>query len=56
MQVGRSFSQSQEGTGLGLAISRDLARAMDGDIVVTSEIEKGSQFRLILPRAKAGAP
>ena len=55
VQVGRSFSQSQEGTGLGLAISRDLARAMDGDIVVTSEIEKGSQFRLILPRAKPGA-
>ena len=53
VQVGRSLSQSSEGTGLGLAISRDLARAMDGDIVVTSELEKGSQFRLILPRAKA---
>jgi signal transduction histidine kinase len=52
VQVGRSLSQSQEGTGLGLAISRDLARAMDGDIVVTSEVEKGSQFRLILPREK----
>jgi len=25
---------------------------MGGDVVVTSELEKGSQFRLILPRAK----
>jgi PAS domain S-box-containing protein len=53
VQVGRSLTQSNEGTGLGLAISRDLARAMGGDIVVTSELEKGSQFRLILPRAKS---
>jgi len=52
VQVGRSLTQSHEGTGLGLAISRDLARAMGGDIVVTSEPENGSQFRLILPRAK----
>jgi PAS domain S-box-containing protein len=52
VQVGRSLTQSNEGTGLGLAISRDLARAMGGDVVVTSELEKGSQFRLILPRAK----
>jgi signal transduction histidine kinase len=52
VQVGRSLTQSHEGTGLGLSISRDLARAMGGDVVVTSELEKGSQFRLILPRAK----
>jgi signal transduction histidine kinase len=51
VQVGRSLTQSHEGTGLGLAISRDLARAMDGDILVTSVVEHGSQFRLILPRA-----
>jgi PAS domain S-box-containing protein len=50
VQVGRSLSQSQEGTGLGLAISRDLARGMGGDIVVTSEHQKGSRFTLILPR------
>jgi PAS domain S-box-containing protein len=50
VQVGRSLTQSQEGTGLGLAISRDLARGMGGDLVVTSEHQKGSRFTLILPR------
>ncbi|HUQ98969.1 MAG TPA: PAS domain-containing sensor histidine kinase [Gemmatimonadaceae bacterium] len=50
VQVGRSLTQPHEGTGLGLAISRDLARAMGGDILVTSVVEHGSQFRLILPR------
>jgi PAS domain S-box-containing protein len=53
VQVGRSLTQSQEGTGLGLAISRDLARGMDGDIVVTSVPQKGSRFRLILPRTRS---
>jgi PAS domain S-box-containing protein len=50
VQVGRSLTQPHEGTGLGLAISRDLAIAMGGDIVVTSVVGHGSQFRLILPR------
>jgi PAS domain S-box-containing protein len=55
VQVGRSLTQGHsQGTGLGLAISRDLARGMGGDIVVSSELGKGSQFRVTLPRAPSG--
>jgi GAF domain-containing protein len=37
------------GTGLGLALSRKLARMMGGDVTVTSEPGKGSDFTLRLP-------
>ncbi|HET7621421.1 MAG TPA: PAS domain S-box protein [Gemmatimonadaceae bacterium] len=50
VQVNRRLSSSDEGIGLGLAISRDLARAMDGDLVVRSELGAGSAFTLLLPR------
>ena len=53
VQLGRSLTSPHEGTGLGLAISRDLARAMGGDLTVTSGTKGGSEFRLTLPRASA---
>jgi signal transduction histidine kinase len=37
------------GTGLGLALSRKLARMMGGDVIVTSEVGKGSVFTVRLP-------
>ena len=40
---------NREGVGLGLSISKNLAVAMGGDIVVESEVGKGSRFILVLP-------
>jgi len=52
VQLGRSLSSAHEGTGLGLAISRELARAMKGNLTVSSKVGSGSTFTLTLPRAK----
>jgi signal transduction histidine kinase len=43
------------GLGLGLAISRDLARAMNGDISVSSQPGQGARFILSLPLANDSA-
>jgi PAS domain S-box-containing protein len=52
VQLGRSLSSAHEGMGLGLAISRDLARAMGGNLTVSSKVGHGSKFTLTLPRAR----
>lgn len=51
VQLDRSNSRTLEGIGLGLSISRDIARAMNGDVTVTSTVGKGSSFTVTLPLA-----
>lgn len=49
VQVEQRRAASREGVGLGLAISRELARAMNGELVAESTVGEGSVFTLTLP-------
>ena len=53
-QADSSTTRKFGGTGLGLAISRSFAKMLGGDLSVTSEPGKGSQFELTLPTGEAG--
>ncbi len=48
-QVDTGLTRKYTGTGLGLTITKQLAQLLGGDITVTSEIDKGSVFSLIIP-------
>ena len=53
VQASAAVRESDRGVGLGLSISRELARAMGGDLSVTSEEGRGSRFTLTLQEAAA---
>ncbi|MFV8373291.1 response regulator [Flavobacterium sp. LB2P74] len=49
-------SRKYGGTGLGLSISRELAKLLEGEIKVKSNLDKGSTFSLIIPLEIHAAP
>ncbi len=55
-QADSSFTRRFGGTGLGLTIARELARAMDGDLVCTSQQGRGSCFTVTVDLAPAPDP
>ncbi|HEY0165540.1 MAG TPA: ATP-binding protein [Jatrophihabitans sp.] len=47
-------ARSREGAGIGLSLVSDLARAHGGEVSVRSELGKGSEFTVRLPRTPGG--
>ena len=55
-QIDQSTTRRHSGSGLGLAITKWLIQMMGGHIMVTSQLGKGSAFRIDLPRIAIVTP
>ena len=48
-QADNSSTRKGEGTGIGLALTKELVEVMEGSISVSSKLEKGTEFTVVLP-------
>jgi DNA-binding response OmpR family regulator len=55
-QVDDTATRKGEGTGIGLTLTKELVQLMGGQILVKSEIGKGSEFSIVLPVTQNASP
>ena len=48
-QVDDTTTRHGEGTGIGLSLTRELVKLMEGSISVKSQVNKGTEFEVVLP-------
>ncbi|MFE8702683.1 ATP-binding protein [Cytobacillus sp. FJAT-54145] len=53
IQIGKPyFSTKEKGTGLGIMVVKNVVKEMNGEILVNSELRKGTTFTLLFPPVK----
>jgi len=55
VQIQEDDSESDKGVGLGLFIVKRLAQLLDHSILVTSQLRRGTMFRIVAPAERASA-